>query len=111
VFDILSQQYIAVEYDEAADQWYFINKDTRSHNWVATETVPLTFGLGIKVFHPKTVAADVDDSEAPSGQHQSSSQPGNSNRLDDMSMQTQTRMCGGCYDLDVSNGLTGQCVM
>jgi hypothetical protein len=45
IFDVLSQQYIAVEYIDPNDQWYFIARDSRSRNWVATEVIPRTYGL------------------------------------------------------------------
>jgi hypothetical protein len=78
VFDILSTAYLAVEYEEATRQWYFIQQDSRTNNWVAVDTVPSTYGLGRPVHPITTVAVDTDDTEATSGQYQSSYfKPGN----------------------------------
>jgi hypothetical protein len=72
VFDILSTTYLAVEYEEATRQWYFIQQDSRTNNWIAVDTVPSTYGLGRPVKPVTTVAVDTDDTEAKSGQYQSS---------------------------------------
>jgi hypothetical protein len=32
VFDILSNTYLAIEYEEATRQWYFIQQDSRTNN-------------------------------------------------------------------------------
>jgi hypothetical protein len=40
VFDILSNTYLAIEYEEATRQWYFIRQDSRTNNWIAVDTVP-----------------------------------------------------------------------
>jgi hypothetical protein len=78
VFDILSNTYLAIEYEEATRQWYFIRQDSRTNNWVAVDTVPSTYGLGRSVYPVTTVAVDADDTEATSGQYQSSYfKPGN----------------------------------
>jgi hypothetical protein len=78
VFDILSTSYLAVEYEEATRQWYFIRQDSRTNNWVAVDTVPSTYGLGRSVNPVTTVAVDTDDTEATKGQYQSSYfKPGN----------------------------------
>jgi hypothetical protein len=78
VFDILSTAYLAVEYEEATKQWYFIQQDSRTNNWIAVDTVPSTYGLGRPVHPITTVAVDADDTEATSGQYQSSYfKPGN----------------------------------
>jgi hypothetical protein len=78
VFDILSTSYLAVEYEEATRQWYFIRQDSRTNNWVAVDTVPSTYGLGRSVNPVTTVAIDADDTEATKGQYQSSYfKPGN----------------------------------
>jgi hypothetical protein len=78
VFDILSTSYLAIEYEETTRQWYFIQKDSRTNNWVAVDTVPSTYGLGRTVHPVTTVAVDADDTEAKSGQYQSSYfKPGN----------------------------------
>jgi hypothetical protein len=72
VFDILSTAYLAVEYEEATKQWYFIQQDSRTNNWIAVDTVPSTYGLGRPVHPVTTVAVDTDNTEATSGQYQSS---------------------------------------
>jgi hypothetical protein len=78
VFDILSNTYLTIEYEEATRQWYFIRQDSRTNNWVAVDTVPSTYGLGRSVHPVTTVAVDADDTEATSGQYQSSYfKPGN----------------------------------
>jgi hypothetical protein len=56
VFNILSTSYLAVEYEEATRQWYFIRQDSRTNNWVAVDTVPSTYGLGRSVNPVTTVA-------------------------------------------------------
>jgi hypothetical protein len=78
VFDILSTTYLAVEYEEATKQWYFIQQDSRTNNWITVDTVPSTYSLGRPVHPVTTVAVDTDDTEATSGQYQSSYfKPGN----------------------------------
>jgi hypothetical protein len=78
VFDILSNTYLTIEYEETTRQWYFIRQDSRTNNWVAVDTVPSTYGLGRSVHPVTTVAVDADDTEATSGQYQSSYfKPGN----------------------------------
>ena len=72
VFDTLSNLYLAIEYEEDSAQWYFIQQDSRTGNWVAIDSIPTTFGLGRKVHPVTTVAVDVDDTEATKGQHHSS---------------------------------------
>jgi hypothetical protein len=72
VFNILSTSYLAVEYEEATRQWYFIQQDSRTNNWVAVDTVPSTYGLGRSVNPVTTVAIDADDTEATKGQYQGS---------------------------------------
>jgi hypothetical protein len=63
VFDTLSQTYKEVEYESTTWQWYFITRDTRSRNWVATQPVPQIFQLGRESIRHLTVqAVDVDDS-------------------------------------------------
>jgi hypothetical protein len=47
-------------------------QDSRTNNWIAVDTVPSTYGLGRPVKPVTTVAVDVDDTEATSGQYQSS---------------------------------------
>ena len=64
VFDTLSNLYLPVKYKEDSAQWYFIQQDSRTVNWVAIDSVPTTYGLGRKVHPITTVAADVDDIEA-----------------------------------------------
>ena len=46
VFDLLSQEYKAIEYDEDTRQWYFIGQDTRTGHWVASGPVPSSYSLG-----------------------------------------------------------------
>ena len=41
VFDTLSNSYLAIEYEEDSAQWYFIQQDSRTGNWVA---IVLRFG-------------------------------------------------------------------
>ena len=53
-------------------QWYFIQQDSRTGNWVAIDSIPTTYRLGRKVHPITTVAIDVDDTEATKGQHYSS---------------------------------------
>ena len=72
VFDPLSNLYLTIEYEEDSAQWYFIQQDTRTGNWVAIDSVPTTYGLGRKVHPITTVAVDVDNTEATKGQHHSS---------------------------------------
>ena len=48
VFDSLSSDYLAVEYDEDNNQWYFVDQDSRSGQWVATSIVPSSYNLGRK---------------------------------------------------------------
>jgi hypothetical protein len=72
VFDILSTSYLAIEYEEATKQWYFIRQDSRTNNWIAVDTVPSTYGLGRPVKPVTTVAVDAEDTTATSGQYQSS---------------------------------------
>jgi hypothetical protein len=62
VFDILSNTYLAIEYEEATRQWYFIRQDSRTNNWIAVDTVPSTYGLGRSVHPVTTVAIDCHDS-------------------------------------------------
>jgi hypothetical protein len=65
VFDPLTGTYRAVEYSEDTRQWYFINQDTRTRNWVATQPVPSSLALGREsIRHSTTQAAEVDDSQA-----------------------------------------------
>lgn len=80
VFDLLSQTYRAVEYDDSTRQWYFIHQDTRSRNWVATQPVPSSYNLGREsIRHSTVTAADVDDSQA--GHTQSPLQDHQHNRM------------------------------
>ena len=40
VFNTLSNLYPAIEYEEDSAQWYFIQQDSRTGNWVAINSVP-----------------------------------------------------------------------
>ena len=42
VFDVLSSDYLAVEYEEDKNQWYFIDQDSCTGNWITTDVVPLS---------------------------------------------------------------------
>ena len=65
VFDPLSQEYRAVEYEQENRQWYFIHQDTRTRNWVATQPVPSDLQLGREsIRHSTTQGVEVDDSQA-----------------------------------------------
>ena len=65
VFDPLSQEYRAVEYEQENRQWYFIHQDTRTRNWVATQPVPSDLRLGREsIRHSTTQGVEVDDSQA-----------------------------------------------
>jgi hypothetical protein len=86
VYDLLSQTYLEVEYDEDTRQWYFIQQESRSCHWIATQTVPSQFNLGRQSISPSTVAtAAVDDTET--GHNQSSTAIEHNQSL---SMATQT---------------------
>src|SRR5580693_2620377 len=64
VYNLLSQTYLEVEYNEDTRQWYFIQQDSRSRRWIATQPVPSQFNLGRQSIAPSTVAAAaVDDTE------------------------------------------------
>ena len=66
VFNTLGQNYLAIEYEESTQQWYFIGQDSRTGHWVATQPVPSSYQLGRQSIRPigKVTAIDVDDSEA-----------------------------------------------
>ena len=76
LFDPLSSSYRAVEYQEDTRQWYFIQQDTKTRNWVATQPVPSSLGLGRQsIKHSTITAANVDEEETghiqgPSQDHQ-----------------------------------------
>jgi hypothetical protein len=79
--------YLEVEYDEDTRQWYFIQQDSRSCRWIATQTVPSQFNLGRQSITPSTVAtAAVSDTET---RHNQSSTAIEHNQS--LSMATQTR--------------------
>ena len=46
VFNALSSDYLAVEYDEDKNQWYFIDQDSHTGNWITTDIVPSSYNLG-----------------------------------------------------------------
>jgi hypothetical protein len=78
--------YLEVEYDEDNRQWYFIQQDTRSRRWVATQPVPSQYNLRRQSIAPSTVAAAaVDNTET--GHNQSSTATEHNQSL---SMATQT---------------------
>ncbi len=66
VFDTLGQNYLAIEYKESTQQWYFIGQDSRMGHWVTTQPVPSSYQLGRQSIWPigKVTGIDVDDSEA-----------------------------------------------
>ena len=75
VFDQLSSDYLAVEYDEEKAQWYFVNQDTRTHNWVATEPVPSSYRLGRRSVKPSTSEAiKVEETTKTRGQRDRATQ-------------------------------------
>ena len=60
LFDPLSATYRAVEYQDENRQWYFVHQDTKTRNWVATQPVLSSLGLGRSSINPSTIqAADV----------------------------------------------------
>ena len=64
LFDPLSSSYRVVEYQDENRQWYFVQQDTKTHNWVATQPVPSSLGLGRSSINPSTIqAADIDEEE------------------------------------------------
>ena len=71
VFDPLGSDYLAVEYNEDNNQWYFIDQDSHSGNWIATSVVPSSYNLGRKsICSGKTKAIEVDkETEKRRGQH------------------------------------------
>ena len=46
VYNPLSTEYLAIEYEKSNDQWYFISQDSRTNHWVAIDTIPSSFQLG-----------------------------------------------------------------
>ena len=68
VYDYLGLEYLAVEYEEDKDQWYFVQQDTRSRNWVATEPVPTEYRVGRRVKAAKVSAIPVEDHQNTFGQ-------------------------------------------
>ncbi|KAH8978357.1 hypothetical protein EDB83DRAFT_2327335 [Lactarius deliciosus] len=70
VYNILSGNYLAIEYDDSTEQWYFIQQDSRTGHWVATQPVPSTFNLGRHAIRRISVAAvPAEDVEKKKGQH------------------------------------------
>jgi hypothetical protein len=65
IFDSMTTEYHAVEYDEIQDQWYFVRQDPRTRQWVAVAPVPANYNIGRRVKPTSIRAADVDDSNAP----------------------------------------------
>ena len=61
VYNLLNAEYLAVEYDETNNQWYFISQDSRTNCWVAIDTVPSTFNLGRRTRPTSVRAAEVDE--------------------------------------------------
>ena len=98
LFDPLSTSYRVVEYQDDNRQWYFIQQDTKTRNWVATQPVPSSLGLGRQsIKHSTTQAADVDEEET--GHIQSPSQAHQHNH-----MATTTQTFAG-----TSTGCNGLC--
>ena len=76
-----------VEYQDNNRQWYFVHQDTKTRNWVATQPVLSSLGLGRGSINPSMIqAADVDEEET--GHIQSPSQDHQHNRMA-TTMQTQ----------------------
>jgi hypothetical protein len=97
VYDLLSQNYLKVKYNEDNRQWYFIQQDSRSCCWVATQTVPSQFNLGRQSIAPTTVAtAEVNDTET--GHNQSSTTIEHNQSLS-MATQTMPTVMAGCHGL------------
>jgi hypothetical protein len=65
IFDAITTEYHAAEYDELQDQWYFVRQDPRTRQWVAVAPVPANYDVGRRVRPTKIRAADVNDSNAP----------------------------------------------
>jgi uncharacterized membrane protein YgcG len=65
IFDAMTTEYHAAEYDEIQDQWYFVRQDPRTRQWVAVAPVPANYNIGRRVKPTSIRAADVDDSNAP----------------------------------------------
>jgi hypothetical protein len=65
IFDAITTEYHAAEYDEIQDQWYFVRQDPRTRQWVAVAPVPANYNTGRRVKPTNIRAADVDDSNAP----------------------------------------------
>jgi hypothetical protein len=65
IFDAITTEYHAAEYDEIQDQWYFVRQDPRTRQWVAVAPVPANYDVGRRVKPTNIRAADVDDSNAP----------------------------------------------
>jgi hypothetical protein len=65
IFDAITTEYHAAEYDELQDQWYFVRQDPRTRQWVAVAPVPANYNIGRRVKPTNIRAADVNDSNAP----------------------------------------------
>jgi hypothetical protein len=65
IFDAITTEYHAAEYDELQDQWYFIRQDPRTRQWVAVAPVPANYNTRRRVKPTNNRAADVNDSNAP----------------------------------------------
>ena len=63
----MSQTYFDIEYEETTRQWYFIQQDTRTSNWIATQPVPQTYGLGRASIRASNVAAAQVDDDSNTG--------------------------------------------
>ena len=60
IYDVLSQTYLPVEYDEDTHQWYFMRQDSRSRRWNTINPVPQSYNLGRQSIHVShTTAAEV----------------------------------------------------
>src|SRR5580693_10549165 len=65
IFDSITTEYHAAEYDEIQDQWYFVRQDPRTRQWVAVAPIPAGYSIGRRVKPTSIRAADIDDSNAP----------------------------------------------
>ena len=63
VYNLLNSEYLAVEYKEANDQWYFVSQDSQTHRWVAIDTIPSTYNLGRRKKPTSVRAAEVEEEE------------------------------------------------
>ncbi|KAH9016634.1 hypothetical protein EDB84DRAFT_1443048 [Lactarius hengduanensis] len=70
VYNLLSGNYLAIKYKESTKQWYFVQQDSQTGNWVATQPVPSTFNLKRRAIRKTSVTAvPAEDIEKKKGQH------------------------------------------